>query len=364
MNIAFAGGGTAGHLYPALCVAEELRRRDPGFKALFLVSKRDMDRENLGEYPFRFEELAVTGFGGALSCRMVPAAVRLLKASKRAIGLLRQTGAQAVVAFGAYVSVAPALAAKLLGLKVIIHEQNAVMGRANRCLLPFADGVGWGLPVHEDKTCGKRSVFTGIPVRAGLLGMMPRGEALDYLGLERGRFTLLVMGGSQGAHAINAFLMKGAGLLSRRGDIQVVHLSGRDDYAPVLLEYARAGLEAVVFPYLKEMEWAYAAADLAVCRCGAMTFAEIAQAGLPAVLIPYPRAVNDHQMANARVFERAGAALVRRESDLDPEGLVEDIFGLKGGEEGLVRMGKAARSLAEPRAAEKLADLIEEVVTS
>jgi UDP-N-acetylglucosamine--N-acetylmuramyl-(pentapeptide) pyrophosphoryl-undecaprenol N-acetylglucosamine transferase len=360
MKVVFAGGGTAGHLYPAVAVARELRRRDPRCGVLFLVSRRGAGRQYLKEHGFQFRELAVSGVGRPLPLRSIPAAVKMLGAFVRSRRLLRLEGANAVVGFGAYVSVAPVLAAYALGLRIIVHEQNAVMGRANRCLVPLADRVAVGLPPRAGMEGGGRYTFTGIPLRPELYVPMKREDAIDFLGLERGAFTLLVLGGSQGAHAVNGLVMQSASFLGKAGDVQVVHLAGSKDYGDVVKAYVRAGVRASVFPYLGEMGWAYAAADLAVCRCGATTLAELAQAGLPSVLIPFPHAVGDHQAANGRIFEEAGAAILRRESALLPEELAEIVMALKSDSGKRALISGAARSLASPHAAEKLADIIEE----
>ncbi len=362
MKIAFAAGGTAGHLYPALFTARELERRDPGFAAVFFVSRKGREREILSGTPFRIEELDVSGFGGGMSPGMLPATVRLLGAYRKCRKLLRRAAMQAVVGFGAYVSVAPVLAMRAAGGKVILHEQNAVMGKANRCLLPLSHAVAAGFPIPAERGRGRDIRFVGTPARPGLLEGMPCAKARDYLGLERNVFTVLVMGGSQGARSLNSLAVAAAPLLARAGGLQVLHLSGGRDYGEILAGYAGAGVRASVFPYLKEMQWAYAAADLAVCRCGAMTLTELALAGLPSVLVPLPGAADDHQRANAGLFERAGAAIVRREAALDAVDLAEDVLAMREGRDKLGLMGAAARSLARPTAAGDLADLIQRTV--
>jgi len=363
MRVAFAAGGTAGHLYPALCTADELRRRDRSFEALFLVSRRGREREILEQCGFSCEELPGSGFGRALSLRIVPAVGAVLSSYRSARTMMKRTGMQALIGYGAYVSVPPALAARALGLKVIIHEQNAVMGRANRWLARLADRVALGLPLTDEPRWPERGyLLTGTPLRQEILQGVTREEGRRYLGVEPDTFTVLVMGGSQGARSINRLMVEGSGLLARDGDLQVVHLSGSGDYPSVVRAYARAGLRSVVIPYLREMEWAYAAADLSVCRSGAMTLAELAHSGIPSILVPYPHAVGNHQAANGRLFEKNGAALLRDESGLTGDALAKLILSLRRGAAALRTMSAAARSLASPRAAQDLADLIEETV--
>ena len=363
MKVAFAAGGTGGHLYPALVTAEEMQRRNPSFHGFFLVSRRGVERRILESSGFPFYELPVSSFGNDLSLRAVSSLVSMLDAWRKSVALLREEKARVLVGFGAYVSVPAVLAASALGMKIVIHEQNAVMGRANRWLTRFADRVAVGLPqLGERNGVARDYVLTGIPLRQALSSGMGKEESLDCLGLSRGVFTLLIMGGSQGAHALNQVAAEAAGLLAREGGFQIVHLSGSRDYETVLSAYARAGVRAAVFPFLAEMEWAYAVADLAECRCGAMTLAELAQAGLPSLLVPYPGSVGGHQEANGVVLARTGAALLMRESDLTPGGFAEAVISLRKDAGMRSRMSESARRLATPRASEKLADLIEDAV--
>jgi UDP-N-acetylglucosamine--N-acetylmuramyl-(pentapeptide) pyrophosphoryl-undecaprenol N-acetylglucosamine transferase len=349
-------------LNPALCTAEELRRRG-SFEALFLVSQRGMEREILKQAGFPFEELPMVGFGSALSLRSVSMIGAMMRSYGRARALMKRKGIQALVGYGAYVSVPPALAARSMGLKIVIHEQNAVMGRANRWLARIAHRVALGLPLaDEPRWAEKGYLITGTPLRREIARGVTREEGRRYLGVGPDTFTVLAMGGSQGAKAINGMMMEASELLARDGDLQVIHLSGGRDYSSVVGAYARAGFKSVVLPYFKEMEWAYAAADLAVCRAGAMTLAELAQSGTPSILVPYPYAVGDHQTANGRVFEKKGAALLRDESGLTGDMLAKLILSLRRDAAALKRMSDAARSLATPDAAKKLADMIEETV--
>ncbi|MCX6356897.1 MAG: UDP-N-acetylglucosamine--N-acetylmuramyl-(pentapeptide) pyrophosphoryl-undecaprenol N-acetylglucosamine transferase, partial [Candidatus Aureabacteria bacterium] len=286
--------------------------------------------------------------------------VAMARAYRGGVGVLASEGIQALIGFGSYASVAPVMAARRLNLKIMIHEANAVMGRANRFLRRFANLVARGMPPAGT---GGRDLFTGIPLRPILMEKTRRDEARACLGLGREPFTLLVMGGSQGAHAINRLMVGGAPALAA-GGIQIVHLAGGGDYSAVLNAYARAKLPAVVLPYLHEMHWAYAAADCAVCRCGAMTLAELANAGLPAILIPYPHATDDHQTANGRVYERANAAFLAAERDLTTPRLAEMITTLRRDAALRLRMGGAARAMAVPDAAERVAAAVEAMLAA
>ena len=322
-----------------------------------------MERAILDRAGFPFEELPVSAFGSALSWRIVPAIGTMLRSYKMARALMKRRGMQALIGYGAYVSVPPALAARALGLKVVIHEQNAIMGRANRWLARIAHRVALGLPLaDEPRWAEKGYLITGTPLRREIMRGVTRGEGRRGLGVGLDTFTVLALGGSPPARSINRMMIEGSGLLAGEGNLQIVHLSGEKDRPPVVEAYARAGLKSVVVPYLKEMEWAYAAADLAVCRAGAMTLTELANSGTPSILVPYPYAVGDHQTANGRIFEKSGAALLRDESGLTGDLLAKLVVSLRRDAAALKRMSDAARTLASPHAAQKLADLIEETV--
>jgi UDP-N-acetylglucosamine--N-acetylmuramyl-(pentapeptide) pyrophosphoryl-undecaprenol N-acetylglucosamine transferase len=362
MRIAFAAGGTGGHLYPALGVAGELVRRDPASECFFLVSRRGVERRVLEGSGFPFAELPASAFGSICSYRVIPALARMILAYREAGRLMRARGVQALVGFGAYASVPPALSARAMGIGVVIHEANAVMGRANRLLARVADAVALGMPSGEHRRADTRCEVIGIPLRPGIVRGMARTEARRLLELPPDGFTLLVMGGSQGARALNDAAAGAAGILAREKGMQVVHLAGERGCGEVREAYRRAGLAAVVFPYLEEMERAYAAADLVVCRAGAMTLAELAQAWLPAITVPFPRAVGNHQEANARLYEKAGGTETLLERDLTPAGLAERVIRRAKDTAARERMSRAMRGLARPDAAERLADLIEKTV--
>jgi UDP-N-acetylglucosamine--N-acetylmuramyl-(pentapeptide) pyrophosphoryl-undecaprenol N-acetylglucosamine transferase len=303
-------------------------------------------------------ELDVVGFDTRSSMKVATAAWKLLRTIRSVKKVMRKRGIDVVVGFGGYVSVAPVLAARSLGCRIIIHEQNVIMGRANRYCAPHASVIARGLPSRSGEITAKNEILTGIPLRESLRPSVCREEALGFLGLDGGRFTLLVIGGSQGAHALNGLMMQGAPLYASLNDFQVIHLSGAADYGAVSSAYARAGVKAAVFPFLNEMEWAYAGADLALCRAGALTVVELAEAGVPAVMIPYPESVGGHQDENARLCEERGGAFVMSEDAVTAEAVFSFVGGLKGDRNHRQKMGEAMRSLAVRDAAELLVDLV------
>ncbi len=266
-----------------------------------------------------------------------------------------------VVGFGGFASFPTVTAAKLRGVPVFLHEQNTLMGLVNRIMSRFADKVFVSFEATAGAVGGK-SIFTGNPSRYEGIERIEKGEARRRLGLDPGRWTLFVFGGSQGARSINRSMYDFAAMSRESGDMQVLHLSGRANYEEARSRYAEAlqcGLLHVeVRDYLKEMEVAYFAADLVVCRAGATTLAEVASLGAPSILSPYPFAAENHQEMNARSFVDAGAALMILDKDLSGERIKEAVSGLRGQPERLSEMGAKARALYRDGAAKRMADAL------
>ena len=368
MKIMIACGGTGGHLFPGLAVAETLRSRQHQVK--LLVSEKAVDSTALsaltnssGRSGITVHSVSAIGYGGAGQL------IRFCTRLARAVGDCAAIGAEyrpdAVLGMGGFTSAPAVLAARWQGTPTLIHESNAVPGKANRWAGKLVDHIAVGLAECARHFGHKPVTVTGTPIRAGLRA----GKAADAharLGLERGRMTILVMGGSQGARAINEITASALPWLDEwREQMQFVHLSGPRDERFVRDAYERNGFAAKVMSFCDEMELAYSAADLVMARSGAATLTELAAFGLPAILIPYPAAAGNHQLHNARVFERAGAARVIEQSQLGSlhtaagERLAEEISGLLAQATARARMATAARSLAVENASERIADLVE-----
>jgi UDP-N-acetylglucosamine--N-acetylmuramyl-(pentapeptide) pyrophosphoryl-undecaprenol N-acetylglucosamine transferase len=367
MKVLIACGGTGGHLFPGLAVAETLRSRR--HQVHLLVSGKAVDSVALSALTPGCDLSAIAvhassavGFNGSRG--LIRFCGRLTLALGEGIRVCRQVDPDVVLGMGGFTSAPAILAARTRrGVAALIHESNAVPGKANRLAGVVADHVAVGLAECARHFRRDRVTVTGTPVRARLrAGRVANAHA--QLGLEKGRMTVLVMGGSQGAHAINE-TMAGAlpWLADWRSRTQYVHLSGPRDEAFAREAYERNELVAKVMSFCSEMELAYSAADLVVARSGAATLAELAAFGLPAILIPYPAAAGNHQLHNARVFERAGAArVIERFSGMHVaagERLAEEIARLLADDTARAGMAKAARSLAVENAAERIADLLE-----
>ena len=345
-------GGTGGHIFPALAVAEELRLRYPDIRLLFVGSEHGPEAELSVRAGLPFTGLPVRGFWGR-GLKAAGAAVGMLRGLWRIFFLLRHFKPQAVMGFGGYAAFATVLAACCLRIPAAVHEQNALAGVANKILGRLTGNILCSLP--ETQGFGGCSVvLAGNPVRRSVL------EAGK--GARRGRRKrLLVMGGSQGARAINTYVARTMPRFKEAG-IAIWHQSGDADYERVLAAYKDAGMEDVrLEPFIHDMGRAYAWADLALCRSGATTVAELAACGLPAAFIPFPYATHDHQTMNARLFERQGAALVVAEEELTRRDFAGMVIQLLNSPEKIAVMSEAARKLARPQAAAVVADFLEKL---
>jgi UDP-N-acetylglucosamine--N-acetylmuramyl-(pentapeptide) pyrophosphoryl-undecaprenol N-acetylglucosamine transferase len=368
-----AGGGTAGHLQPALAIADALVERGHSRDSIeFVGSSRGQDRAVLDGRGFPLTLLPgrgiVRSMGPADLVRNLGAVIGLSAGCLRALALVSKARPAVVVSVGGYASLPAALSAVVLGVPLVLVNVDAVPGAANRLLGRFAraSAVGWeGTPLP-------RSVVTGTPVRPEITtvkrSLEERRAARVQLGLPPGRLTVAAFGGSLGARRINEAVAALAARWSARADTSIYHVVGRRDWDEALererasaqpLGGDPAGLCYRRVPYEDRMPAVYSAADVVVCRAGAMTVAELAVAGVPAILVPLPGAPGDHQTANARVLERVGAAVVMPDAGCDGDHLADVLEPLLGDRERLESMGKAAGSMGRIDAADAGAAVVE-----
>lgn len=359
MKIIIAAGGTGGHIFPGLAVARAFRKRDPSVEILFVGSKKGIEAKLVMKEGYQFREIAVKGLKGGRIAAKSKSILLLLAAFFQSAKIISSFKPDMVLGLGGYASGPIALGAKLMGAKLIIHEQNSIPGLTNKILARVADGVA----VSFEKTLryfqpGK-SILTGNPVREEIALMGGAGRD----GIRGAGMTVLVFGGSQGASSINRAIIEGLDfLLDIKEKVRFVHQTGRGQEALVSAEYQKRGYDALVLPFIEDMARSYSQADLVVCRSGATTVAELAATGRPAILIPYPYAANNHQLENAMALAGAGAAVVIEESHLSGQGLAQKMKSLLSEPEELRAMGIKAKSLAVGDAAEKLADFCCELV--
>jgi UDP-N-acetylglucosamine--N-acetylmuramyl-(pentapeptide) pyrophosphoryl-undecaprenol N-acetylglucosamine transferase len=355
MKILIAGGGTGGHVFPGIAVAEELKRIRPDCEVVFVGTRRGLEAQAVPEAGFTIRFLAGSGFSRGRWWTWPWSGLVNLLGLVQAVGLVIAENPKCVLGTGGYVSAPIAFAARLFGRPLILQEQNSVPGLANRMLARVASEVH--LSFLEARTYFVRRdhlKVTGNPVRAHIL-TGDRDTALREFKLAPGRPTLFVFGGSLGASRINEAALDMLRRLKGRLDLQCLLVTGRGEYEKVKAAVLKDALPATVLPFVKKMHMAYAATDLVVSRSGAMTLAEIAVCGLPAILVPYPHAAHDHQQDNAANLVERGAAVLIPDAELNGERLAKDVAHLLADRQALSRMSANARLFARPDAAERIA---------
>jgi len=361
LSILFAGGGTGGHLYPAIAVAAELSRLRPGVEITFAGTKRRIEARVVPALGYRFAPIWISGFRRKLSIGTVLFPVKVVVALVQSFFLIRKYRPAIVVGTGGYVSGPVVFVAGLLGIPTLIHEQNSYPGVTTRLLASRVDEVHLTFEGSARYLRRKDNVrFTGNPTR-GEIGNISSTEGRKYFGLNEKRRTLLVFGGSQGAHSLNVALPGCIKGLVERG-AQIIWQTGEEDYESARSwaaseGYDEAGGSVQVHKFIEHMQYAYGACDLAVCRAGATTIAELTKGGVPSVLVPYPQAAADHQTENARTMAGSGAAVLVRDHELG-ERLSETMTELLFNEEKLKQMSGKAKLLSRPEAATNLARAI------
>jgi UDP-N-acetylglucosamine--N-acetylmuramyl-(pentapeptide) pyrophosphoryl-undecaprenol N-acetylglucosamine transferase len=343
-------GGTGGHVFPALATARVLARR--GYDVVWLGTRRGIESRLVPAAGIPIEWLSVGGLRGKGVATLAMAPFRLLRALVQALGAVRRHRPRVVLGAGGFASGPGGLAAWLTRTPLVVHEQNAVAGLTNRLLARLADRVLEGFPGSFGR--GVQAERVGNPVRSDIAAVAPPERR--YPGRE-GPVRLLVFGGSQGASRLNAVVPAAVAELPAWLRPEVLHQAGATAVAETQAAYRSRGIEADVRAFIDDMASAYGWADLAVCRSGALTVAELSAAGVPAVLVPFPAAVDDHQTKNAQHVVRSGAALLIAESALTPLTLAAKLRELlEAGRPRLERMARAARSTAIVDADERLAD--------
>ncbi len=351
MRAILAGGGTGGHVIPALAIANELKK-SYGAEVLFIGTARGIENRLV---PVAGHELKLVRVGALKNVSLATrakTAFDLPRAIWDAGRMLNEFAPDVVIGVGGYASGPAMLAAVVKHIPTLAFEPNVVPGFANRIVARFVSAAA----VHFEETAKyfRQAEVTGVPVRQAFFEI-----PLSAINKKHGGTpTLLVFGGSQGAHAINEAMRSCLPELLRQAPgIHIIHQTGERDYNDALAAYGKMGQSAEVFKFIDDMPAAFAWADLVVCRAGASTVAEITAAGKPAIFVPFPHAADDHQRVNAEALARAGAAVVVEEPKLEGVWLAETIATLLGDPSRLVRMSQAARGLSHPNAARDIAAL-------
>ena len=357
-------GGTGGHIFPALAVAEEIRSRYPGAMLLFMGGKYGQEADLAVKAGLDFIGLPVCGIMGR-GLKGVGATLSMGRGLLTALAVMRKVKPQLVVGFGGYAAFAGVLAGRLSGVPTAIHEQNSFPGMSNRLLGKLVRRIFLSMPDSPGAFDPEKAQLVGNPVRAGIAALYEQHVARASLGdYQTGPPRLLVMGGSLGAKAINDGMIAVLDLLLEAG-IEIRHQTGAADYERVRAAYRQDKAEhARVEAFIADMPKAYAWADLVFCRAGASTLAEITACALPAVLAPFPHAVQDHQRHNARYLEREGAAVLLEQAEFlrAPSTLADTLIGLLRDKAQLAHMAERGFTIARPYAARDLVDGLEGLI--
>ncbi len=355
-SVLIACGGTGGHLYPGIAVAEHLQQA--GHRVLLLISEKKIDALAASAHPeLRFEKLPALAMPKPWSPKMLGFLRGLWKGTRACRQLIQQHQIDTVLGMGGFTSFAPLYAGKKAGCRTLIHESNAIPGKANRLNARFSSTVLLGLEACRPSFSGHPDVRTvGTPIRSNMMAAAASAEDPHaFFKLDPKLKTLLIMGGSQGARGINRIVGLALPAFERLG-IQVLHITGPGDYEESRDAYAKHPLLTQhVAAFCHRMDLAYRLADLAIARAGASTLAELTYFGVPSLLVPYPHAAEDHQTKNATIFAQAGAAQLLPESDLNDQKLAQEVSAVLFNSARLSSMRAAARQLAAPDAARIIA---------
>jgi UDP-N-acetylglucosamine--N-acetylmuramyl-(pentapeptide) pyrophosphoryl-undecaprenol N-acetylglucosamine transferase len=351
LKVIIACGGTGGHLFPGIAVAQELESR--GHEVLLLISQKKVDAQASKKYSkLRFETVNAIAKPPTFSPKMIPFLWRLRKTIKQCGAIIEREKADVVLGMGGFTSFPPVYAGSEKGLRTYVHDSNAIPGRSNRMTAKRATAVLVGIEEAAEYLPDSTVILTGTPVRDELANLPTREEACKIFGLDPSKKTLLVMGGSQGAQHLNDVVAKG----SKGTSWQVLHLAGQADFDRLEKQVGkRSGYKILAF--CDQMGAAYAASDFCVARSGASSLTELSYVGLPALLVPFPFAADDHQTANAAVYEKASAAVLMQQDSLDIDTIQEMLRDLD--DDIISKMSKAMKSLSEPEAAAHIATVIE-----
>jgi UDP-N-acetylglucosamine--N-acetylmuramyl-(pentapeptide) pyrophosphoryl-undecaprenol N-acetylglucosamine transferase len=343
-EVLIAAGGTGGHLYPGLALAQEFRRAYE-VQVRFITTPKPVTLDILRQFDFPWETLTAPALQGQGWGRRLLTLLRLPFSIGQAVRLLRRLRPQLVVGMGGYVTGPVGLAAKRLGIPLVIHEQNAVMGAANRYLGRWADIIFLTFPETAGNPAAARSVWSGNPIR-------PEFAAPQATPRPEQPFTLLIMGGSQGAHQLNIQMAAALPRLAAYGEgLRCIHLAGAADADMVAAAYAKAGLGAQVLPFSPRVQEFMHQAHLVLCRAGASTLAELTALGRVGILVPYPFAAHQHQEKNALYLQEARAAFLIRNEELTGEKIAAMIEQLLSHRALLHQMEENSRALGRPQAA-------------
>lgn len=353
MKFLLSGGGTGGHLFPAIALAEEIIQRKKGNEVLFVGAERGIEREILPQKGYECVFLNIKPLRGRGILGFFSGLLSLPVAIIKSMTIIKKFNPDAIIGSGGYACAPVIIAAFLLNKKSFLLEQNIIPGFTNRVLARFVDTIITAFKNSYKYFKNKNVEWLGNPVRRQLFD--------NYLNdsIEDQYFTILIFGGSQGAHFVNNIVVDAVKIISSKGEsVNITHQTGKKDFEEIKRKYSEANIKAYVTEFIDDMSTAYRAADLVICRSGATSIAEITVCKKPSILIPYPYAADDHQRLNAIELVNAGAAVMLEQKDITPEILADTILSLKNDPERLKSMAEQAGRIAKPEAAREIMDYI------
>ena len=363
MRIIMSGGGTGGHIYPAITIIRAIQKKVQSCEVLFIGTQEGLESDIIPKEGFKLSTIDVRGFERRLSVHNVLTIVKTIGSVWQAREIILKFKPDIVIGTGGYVCGPVLLAASLMGIPTMIQEQNVIPGITNKILARFVDKIAVGYAEAKANFSYKEKVFvSGNPIRSEVI-LATRDESITALDLDPAKRTILISGGSRGARSINQAMLQVHQQFAGRQDIQLLHVTGQSEYNGIVgklkqccIDTVKAG-NIIIKPYLYNMPQALAAADIAVFRAGAVGLAELTARGIPSILVPYPFAAENHQEFNARVMEKQGAAVVIRDAELNGARLVEVLTELVSSPQKLAAMAAASKNIGCPEAAERIAQM-------
>lgn len=350
-RIIIAGGGTGGHLFPGIAVANEFKSRFPDSDILFVTAGREIESQILNKAGFRQERLSVEGIKGKGMVNTLMSLAKLPMSLFQSIGIIKRVSPDIILGVGGYSSGPLCLSGKLMGVPVVIHEQNSYPGLTNRLLSRVVDRIFVSFEESRKHFTAGNFYMTGNPVRDVF------ANGASPIDTQKEEFTIFITGGSQGAVAVNTVFIEAMGIMKEKGITpRIIHHAGQYDYERVLKEYNDRGLKGEISAFIDDMPEAYEKADIFIGRAGAGTIFELAAMGRPAILIPLPTSANNHQVSNAMALVKAGGAKMMLQDELDGNKLANKLIEYMNNRDLLVTMGENSRKAARLDAAKVIAD--------
>lgn len=363
MRIIMSGGGTGGHIYPAITIIRAIQKYIPSCEVLFIGTEQGLEADIVPKEGLAFQTIDIRGFERRLSMKNIQTMCKVMGSIWQSRKIINQFKPDIVIGTGGYVCGPVLLAASMMGVPTMIQEQNVILGITNKILSRVVKKIAVGYEETLHNFPNQNNVFfSGNPIRPEVLSAT-REEGMSALNLDSGKRTILISGGSRGARSINQAMLEVHQQLAGRKDVQLLHVTGQNEYNSIVENLAQRRIDItqagniIIKPYLYNMPQALAVADLAIFRAGATGLAELTARGIPSIIIPYPHAAENHQEFNARVMEQQGAAVVIRDAELNGAKLITAINELVSDPQRLSKMAKASKEMGCPTAAESIAKM-------